>query len=66
MKCPQVKPCIQAAMRGHKGLELEEERIDRAYEYGLIGVLERWSRKKSIRKEMEALTAKAGAKKKAT
>jgi hypothetical protein len=66
MKCPQVKACIQTAMLGQKGLELEEERVDRAYEYGLIGVMERWSRKKSIRKKMEALASRAGSKKKPT
>ncbi|MDY6954797.1 MAG: hypothetical protein SWE60_25120 [Thermodesulfobacteriota bacterium] len=66
MKCPRVKSCIQTAMRGPEGLKLEEARIDRAYEYGLIGKLERWSRKKLIRQEIEALTTKAGAGKKAT
>jgi len=66
MKCPHVKLCIQTAMRGPEGLKLEEARIDRAYEYGLIGKLQRWSRKKLIRQEMEALTTKAGSRKKAT
>ena len=66
MKCSLAKACIQTAMLGQKGLELEEERIDRAYEYGLIGVMERWSRKKLIRKKMEALASKAGSKKKPT
>ena len=63
MKCPQVKACIQTAMKGQKGLALEEERVDRAYEYGLIGVMERWSRKKSIRKKMATLASKTGSKK---
>ena len=66
MKCPHVKLCIQTAMRGPEGLKLEEARIDRAYEYGLIGKLERWSKKKLIRQEIETLTTKAGSKKKAT
>ncbi|MDY6990332.1 MAG: hypothetical protein SWQ30_20010 [Thermodesulfobacteriota bacterium] len=66
MKCPHVKLCIQTAMRGPEGLKLEEARIDRAYEYGLIGKLERWSKKKLIRQEIEAMTTKAGSRKKAT
>jgi len=66
MKCPHVKSCIQTAMRGPDGLKLEEARIDRAYEYGLIGKLERWSKKKLIRQEIETLTTKAGSRKKAT
>jgi hypothetical protein len=40
------------------GLRLEEERVDRAYEYGLIGRLECWSKKKLIHQKIEALTSK--------
>jgi|LGOV01.1.fsa_nt_gb hypothetical protein len=64
MKCPLVKPCIQAAMRGHEGLKLEGDRVDRAYEYGLIGKLERWSKKKLIHQQIEAMTSKAKTKEK--
>ena len=53
MKCPMVKPCIQAAMRGVDGLKEKERRVDRAYECGLIGTLERWSQKKLIRRKIE-------------
>ena len=58
MKCPFAKSCLQAAMRSPEGLELQEEKVDQAYEYGLIGKLEHWSRKKLIRREIEALTSK--------
>ncbi len=56
MNCSLVKSCIQAAMRSTEGLRLEEERVDRAYEYGLIGRLECWSKKKLIHQKIEALT----------
>ena len=58
MKCPYAKSCLQAAMRGSKGLKLQEEKVDQAYEYGLIGRLERWSKKKLIRGQIDALTSK--------
>lgn len=58
MKCPFAKSCLQAAMRGPEGLRLQEERVDQAYECGLIGKLDRWSKKKLIRQEIEALTSK--------
>jgi hypothetical protein len=53
MKCPLATPCLQAAMRGQEGLKLEEQRIDRAYRAGLMGTLERWSKKKLVRKKIE-------------
>ena len=58
MRCPLAKSCLQAAMRSPEGLEVQEEKVDQAYRYGLIGKLERWSRKKLIRQEMDALTLK--------
>ncbi|OEU47381.1 MAG: hypothetical protein BA861_10310 [Desulfobacterales bacterium S3730MH5] len=58
MKCPFAKSCLQAVMRGPEGLRLQEERVDQAYECGLIGKLDRWSKKKLIRQEIEALTSK--------
>jgi hypothetical protein len=48
-----AKPCLQAAMEGLEGLKFEEKRIDRAYECGMIGKLERWSQKKHLRRKME-------------
>lgn len=62
MKCPLVKSCIQAAMKTPDGLRQEEERIDRAYECGLIGTLERWSKKKVIHQEIKDQTSKAKSK----
>ena len=58
MKCSLVKSCIQAAMLSTEGLRLEEKRVDRAYEYGLIGRLECWSKKKLIHQKIEAHTSK--------
>jgi hypothetical protein len=58
MKCPHAKSCLQAAMAGPDGLKLQEEKVDQAYEYGLIGKIERWSRKKLIRQEIDALATK--------
>ena len=57
MKCSLVKSCIQGAMRSAEGLRLEEERVDRAYEYGLIGRLDCWSKKKLIHQKIEALAS---------
>lgn len=53
IKCSLLRPCTQAAKRGIEGLKLEEKHIDRAYERGLIGTLERWSKKKLIQNKIE-------------
>jgi len=58
MRCIHARSCLQAAMRSSEGLKLQEERVDQAYQYGLIGKLERWSRKKIIRREIETVTSK--------
>ena len=55
MRCPHARLCLQTAMRSPDGLKLKEEKVDQAYRYGLIGKLERWSKKKLIRQEIEAL-----------
>jgi hypothetical protein len=51
----QASQFYATALRSLEGLKLEEERVDRAYEYGFIGKLERWSRKKLIRQEIDVL-----------
>ena len=58
MKCAHAKSCLQAALRSPEGLKLQEEKVDQSYEHGLIGGLERWSKKKLIRQEIETLTSK--------
>jgi len=35
------------------GLKVREELIDRAYESGMIGFLERWSKKKDLRRRIK-------------
>jgi hypothetical protein len=64
MKCVFSTSCLRAAIGSPEGLGLQEEKVDQAYEHGLIGTLERWSRKKLIRKEIEAMTSKARSKQK--
>ena len=58
MKCPHAKLCLQTAMRSAEGLELQEEKVDQAYKYGLIGKVERWSKKKLIRQQIDAMKSK--------
>ena len=48
MQCAAKTDCLRVAMGKPMALEVREEMIDRAYRGGLIGTLQRWSRKKVI------------------
>lgn len=48
MACGYKTACLKTAIEGGGGLEVEAEKVDRAYQSGRIGFLERWARKKSI------------------
>ena len=55
MACVDRVACLAAAMKSTGGLKLREEFVDRAYESGMIGFIERWSRRKSLRLKREKL-----------
>ena len=48
LACLHKTECLRMAIQGRDGLKVQEEQIDRAYNSGMIGFLERWSRKKAI------------------
>ncbi len=53
MGCVYKTECLQAAMQQPSGLEVESERLDRAYESRAIGFLERWSKKKRLSQKIK-------------
>jgi hypothetical protein len=48
MICVYKTECLRTAMARPQGLEVCEEVVDRAYRSGMIGFLDRWSRKKAL------------------
>ena len=48
MRCAAKTDCLRAAMGTPAALEVREEMIERACRGGLIGTIQRWSRKKII------------------
>ena len=48
LACCHKTECLRMAIQGRDGLKVREEQIDRAYKSGMIGFLERWSKKKAI------------------
>ena len=53
--CRHKTDCLRAAIQGKDGLKVKEERIDRAYNAGRIGFVERWSKKKDIQRRKKKL-----------
>ena len=54
LACPHKTECLRTAIQGTDGLKVREEQIDRAYNSGMIGFLERWSRKKAIDRQKKS------------
>ena len=50
--CPLKTECLRTAMKRSDGLNAQEEVTDRAYDSGMIGFLERWSRKKTAKRKI--------------
>ncbi len=54
LTCAIKTECLRAAMdQTDDGLKAREEFVDRAYDAGMMGFLERWSRKKTLQKRLE-------------
>jgi hypothetical protein len=53
-ECPERTPCLRKALSTREGVEMRAEIIDRAAARGLIGRLQRWSRKKTLSRQMKA------------
>jgi len=46
--------CLRTAMKGAEAVQVREEKVDRAYEAGMMGFFERWSRKKALHQKRQA------------
>ncbi|RJP75923.1 MAG: hypothetical protein C4522_19490 [Desulfobacteraceae bacterium] len=53
MPCFYKTECLRSAIDGSDGVQVKEERTDRAYESGLIGFFERWSTKKELNRKKQ-------------
>lgn len=53
MACRHKTECLRAAMKSRGGLEMQEDKVDKAYASGRLGFMERWSKKKEIQRKMK-------------
>ena len=47
-QCPERTSCLRTALSTKEGIKMKEEILDRAVAGGLVGSLQRWSRKKEL------------------
>lgn len=50
LACLHKTECLRSAIQGNDGLKVKEEHLERAYNSGMIGFLERWSQKKDFQR----------------
>ena len=48
MECEHKTDCLRQAMQSQAGIGVREAAVDRAYESGTLGFLERWAKKKAL------------------
>ena len=48
LECPHKTECLRTGLEGEAGLKVHSELIDRSYDSGMIGFMQRWSKKKAI------------------
>jgi hypothetical protein len=53
LSCLHKTACLQSAMEKTGGLKVREEIVDRAYESGMMGFVERWSKKKELQRKLK-------------
>ena len=51
MACVFKTECLREAMKGKDGATVREEQVDRAYRSGMMGFIERWSKKKQLHRK---------------
>ena len=48
LECQHKTDCLRTGLKGKAGLKVHAEHVDRSYDSGMIGFVERWSQKKAI------------------
>jgi len=59
MVCFCKTECLRTVLKGPEGIKVEEERVKRAYGSGTISFIERWSRKKALKRKKKLVSNKS-------
>jgi len=60
MECAHKTDCLRQAMQSQAGIGVREDAVDRAYESGSLGFLERWAKKKALQQRRKREGKKSG------
>ena len=53
LECLHKTACLRSAMEGAGGVKVREEIVDRAYDSGMMSFVERWSKKKDLKRKLK-------------
>jgi hypothetical protein len=53
LECLHKTACLRSAMEGADGVKVREEIVDRAYDSGMMSFVERWSKKKDLKRKLK-------------
>ena len=53
LECLHKTACLRSAMEGAGGVKVREEIVDRAYGSGMMSFVERWSKKKELKRKLK-------------
>lgn len=56
--CGHKTECLRTAMKGRNGVQVKAAALDRAYAAGMVGFLERWSKKKEFHQTIRDMKKK--------
>jgi hypothetical protein len=56
LECDVKTDCLRAALAGEQGVAVHEERLERAYQAGAVGFIQRWARHKTFQRRKKITT----------
>lgn len=58
MSCVFKTECMRKALKSGGGVKVREEAVDRAYDSGMMGFFERWSKRKCLDRQRRCVPKK--------
>jgi hypothetical protein len=56
LECDVKTDCLRTALAGEQGVAVHEERLERAYQAGAVGFIQRWAQHKTFQRRKKTNT----------